>query len=97
MVFQHFNIFRYANYLLHTARNDIEVIRLTYSVSNTIKTDYFINFITLINLNKFKYRSTNFIMIGLYLFKFKSVKDVYLLNLLNSYENGIKFINKIFK
>ena len=44
MLSEHFNIYRVSYYLLHTIKNDVEIIRLAYSVSNFIKTNYFVDF-----------------------------------------------------
>src|ERR1700739_3757936 len=97
MLLEQFNIYRFSNYLLHTIRNDMELIRLAYSVSNFFKTNYFVDFLTLVDLNKFKFKHTNRILVAVYLLKFKKVKDIYLLIFLNNYENGRKFLNRFFK
>jgi len=97
MLLEHFNIYKFSNYLLHSIKHDIEIIRFAYSVSNVIKTEYFVNFITLVDLNKFKFKNTNKVMVAIYLLRFKKVKDIYLINFLNNYENGRKFLNKFFK
>jgi len=97
MLFEHFNILKFSGYLLYTVRNEIEVVRLAYAISNYMKTEYFIDFLSLINLEKHKFFTTNKVLIVVYLLKFKKIKDICLLNFLNNYENGKKFLNKFFK
>jgi hypothetical protein len=94
---EYFKIYNISSYLLHTIKNNVEVVRLAYSVSNVIKTNYFIDFVTLVDLKKVNLRTTNKIMVAVYLLKFKKIKDIYILNFLNNYENGRKFLNKFFK
>jgi len=94
---EYFKIYNVSYYLLHTIKNNVEVVRLAYSVSNVIKTNYFVNFLTLVDLNKINLRTTNKIMLAVYLLKFKKIKDIYILNFLNNYESGRKFLNKFFK
>ena len=73
---EHFKIYNVSYYLLHTIKNNVEVVRLAYSVSNVIKTAYFVNFLTLVDLNKVNLRTTNKIMLAVYLLKFKKIKDI---------------------
>lgn len=93
----YFKIYRFGSYLLHAFKNEIEVIRSAYSVSNLSKTKYFVDFLTLTTLNKFRFKRSNKVMVSVYLLRFKKIKDIYIINFLNNYDNTRKFINKFFK
>jgi hypothetical protein len=94
---EYFKIYNVSSYLLHTIKNNVEVVRLAYSISNVMKTNYFVDFITLVDLKKVNLYTTNKIMVAVYLLRFKKIKDIYILNFLNNYESGKKFLNKFFK
>jgi hypothetical protein len=93
----YFKIYRFGSYLLHAFKSEVEVIKLAYSVSNVGKTNYFLKFIVYTAMKMHAFKRTTRVMVYVYLFRFKKIKDVYLLNFLNNYDNARKFINKFFK
>jgi hypothetical protein len=94
---EYYKIYNLSNYLLHIVNNEVKVVKLSYSISSIIKTNFFTDFVTLVNFEKGK--RVKKILVILYLLKFKKLKDIYFLNFLNMFNNNhnINYFSKFFK
>jgi|SRR5215467_13007694 len=95
--FEFYKIYILSNYLLYVFGNQVNVVTVSYSLSNLIKTDFFLDFITLVNFEKGK--RIKKILVFLYLLKYKKLKDIYFLNFLYMFnkKHNLNFLSKFFK
>jgi hypothetical protein len=94
---EYYKIYNLSNYLLHVVNNELRVVKLSYSISSVIKTNFFMDFVTLVNFEKGK--RIKKILVILYLLKYKKLKDIYFLNFFGMFDNNhnINFFSKFFK
>ncbi len=93
----YYKIYRFGLYLLHSFKNEIQVIWSAYSVSNLSKTKYFVNFLNLTTSREFQFKRAYKVLVPVYSFKFRRFKDIYIVNMLNNYDSTRKFVNRFFK
>jgi len=94
---EYYKIYNLSTYLLHVVNNEVKVVKLSYFNSDIIKSDFFLDFITLVNFEKSK--RVEKILVLLYLLKYKKIKDIYFFNFLYIFNNrhNLKFLSKLFK